>query len=106
MGLVLGAWAMCEEPTTAVIQRYLDALPGDASAGPAGRQPPPSTVTPVLLESVGRANRDPCGTLRAGKRGLHRRNLPGSGLGRDRGGVQPGRHEPHVDERKSVTNAA
>src|SRR5262245_21226616 len=37
---------MNEEPTTAVIQRYLDALPGDASAEPADRE--------LLERAVGR----------------------------------------------------
>jgi hypothetical protein len=37
---------MDEEPTTAVIQRYLDALPGDATAEPAVRD--------LLERAVGR----------------------------------------------------
>ena len=32
--LTFGALAMGEEPTTVVIQRYLDAMPGDAAAEP------------------------------------------------------------------------
>jgi RNA polymerase sigma-70 factor (ECF subfamily) len=36
--LIFGALAMNEEPTTFVIQRYLDALPGDPAAEPIVRE--------------------------------------------------------------------
>src|SRR5262245_3211993 len=36
--LIFGGLAMNEEPTTVVIQRYLDALPGDAAAEPVVRE--------------------------------------------------------------------
>ena len=35
---------MHEEPTTVVIQRYLDALPGDAAAEPIAREPPDDVI--------------------------------------------------------------
>src|SRR5262245_37253807 len=52
--LILGALAMNEEPTTVVIQRYLDALPGDAAAEPIVRE---------LLERAAGRLRLLCGTL-------------------------------------------
>src|SRR5262245_54348674 len=52
--LILGALAMPDEPTTVVIQRYLDALPGDAAAEPVVRE--------LLQRAAGRL-RLLCGTL-------------------------------------------
>jgi RNA polymerase sigma-70 factor (ECF subfamily) len=52
--LIFGALAMNEEPTTVVIQRYLDALPGDAAAEPVVRE---------LLERAAGRLRLLCGTL-------------------------------------------
>ena len=52
--LMFGALAMSEEPTTVVIQRYLDALPGDAAAEPIVRE---------LLERAAGRLRLLCGTL-------------------------------------------
>ena len=52
--LTFGALAMSEEPTTVVIQRYLDALPGDAAAEPIVRE---------LLERAAGRLRLLCGTL-------------------------------------------
>jgi RNA polymerase sigma-70 factor (ECF subfamily) len=52
--LILGALAMNEDPTTVVIQRYLDALPGDAIAE--------SSVRELLERAAGRL-RLLCGTL-------------------------------------------
>ena len=52
--LIFGALAMNEEPTTVVIQRYLDALPGDAAAEPIVRE---------LLERAAGRLRLLCGTL-------------------------------------------
>jgi RNA polymerase sigma-70 factor (ECF subfamily) len=51
---ILGALAMDEEPTTIVIQGYLDALPGDVAAEPVVRE---------LLEQAAGRLRLPCGTL-------------------------------------------
>src|SRR5262249_41370294 len=36
--LIFGVLAMSEEPTTVIIQRYLDALPGDTAAEPIIRE--------------------------------------------------------------------
>jgi hypothetical protein len=36
--LIFGTLAMNEEPTTAIIERYLDALPGDTAAEPIVRE--------------------------------------------------------------------
>ena len=36
--LILGVLGMNEEPTTVIIQRYLDALPGDPAAEPIVRE--------------------------------------------------------------------
>jgi RNA polymerase sigma-70 factor (ECF subfamily) len=52
--LILGALAMPDEPTTVVIQRYLDALPGDAAAEPMVRE---------LLERAAGRLRLLCGAL-------------------------------------------
>src|SRR5262249_33616462 len=52
--LIFGALAMNEEPTTVIIQRYLDALPGDATAEPVVRE---------LLERAAGRLRLLCGTL-------------------------------------------
>jgi len=52
--LIFGALAMNEEPTTVVIQRYLDALPGDTAAEPVVRE---------LLERAAGRLRLLCGTL-------------------------------------------
>ena len=52
--LIFGALAMNEEPTTVVIQRYLDALPGDAAAEPIVRE---------LLERAAGRLRLLCGAL-------------------------------------------
>jgi RNA polymerase sigma-70 factor (ECF subfamily) len=52
--LLLGALAMNEEPTTVIIQRYLDALPGDTAAEPIVRE---------LLERAAGRLRLLCGTL-------------------------------------------
>ena len=52
--LIFGALAMNEEPTTFVIQRYLDALPGDPAAEPIVRE---------LLERAAGRLRLLCGTL-------------------------------------------
>jgi RNA polymerase sigma-70 factor (ECF subfamily) len=52
--LIFGALAMNEEPTTVIIQRYLDALPGDAAAEPIIRE---------LLERAAGRLRLLCGTL-------------------------------------------
>jgi hypothetical protein len=52
--LILGAPAMNEEPTTAAIQRYLDARPEDAAAEPVVRE---------LLERAAGRLRLLCGTL-------------------------------------------
>ena len=52
--LTFGALAMNEEPTTVVIQRYLDALPGDADVEPIVRE---------LLERAAGRLRLLCGTL-------------------------------------------
>ena len=52
--LIFGVLAMNEEPTTVVIQRYLDALPGDAAAEPVVRE---------LLERAAGRLRLLCGTL-------------------------------------------
>jgi hypothetical protein len=48
---ILGALTMNEEPTAVIIQRYLDALPGDAAA------------EPIVRELPERAARLLCGTL-------------------------------------------
>src|SRR5262249_38229140 len=53
-GLSPGASALGEQPTTPVSQRYLDALPGDATAEPAVRE---------LLEQAADRLRLLCGTL-------------------------------------------
>jgi len=42
--LILGVLAMNEEPTTVIIQRYLDALPGDAADEPFAREPPDNVI--------------------------------------------------------------
>ena len=52
--LILGVLAMNGEPTTVIIQRYLDALPGDAAAEPIVRE---------LLERAAGRLRLLCGTL-------------------------------------------
>jgi RNA polymerase sigma factor (sigma-70 family) len=52
--LILGALAMNEEPTTVIIQRYLDAMPGDTAAEPIIRE---------LLERAASRLRLLCGTL-------------------------------------------
>ena len=52
--LIFGALAMSEEPTTVIIQRYLDALPGDTAAEPVVRE--------LLQRAAGRL-RLLCGTL-------------------------------------------
>jgi RNA polymerase sigma-70 factor (ECF subfamily) len=52
--LTFGALAMNEEPTTVIVQRYLDALPGDAAAEPIVRE--------LLGRAAGRL-RLLCGTL-------------------------------------------
>src|SRR5215469_6752053 len=52
--LIFGALAMNEEPTTVIIQRYLDALPGDNAAEPIVRE---------LLERAAGRLRLLCGTL-------------------------------------------
>jgi hypothetical protein len=52
--LILGVLAMNEEPTTVIIQRCLDALPGDAAAEPLIRE---------LLEQATSRLRLLCGTL-------------------------------------------
>jgi RNA polymerase sigma-70 factor (ECF subfamily) len=52
--LIFGALAMNEEPTTVIIQRYLDALPGDAAAEPIIRE---------LLERAAGRLRLLCGAL-------------------------------------------
>ena len=36
--LIFGVLAMNEDPTTVIVQRYLDALPGDAAAEPVIRE--------------------------------------------------------------------
>ena len=54
VGLFTGCPAMDEEPTTTVIQRYLDALPGDTAAEPIVRE--------LLERAVGRL-RLLCATL-------------------------------------------
>jgi RNA polymerase sigma-70 factor (ECF subfamily) len=52
--LIFGALAMSEEPTTVIVQRYLDALPGDTAAEPVVRE---------LLERAAGRLRLRCGTL-------------------------------------------
>ena len=52
--LIVGVLAMSEEPTTVIIQRYLDALPGDTAAEPVIRE---------LLERAAGRLRLLCGAL-------------------------------------------
>ena len=102
---MFGALAMNEEPTTAIIQRYLDALPGDTAAEPFAREAPDDVIRDSRLLShrmfsgweIGRWN-PPNATLvpswrgRPSPTGLDRTTasklLPGCGLVLRRGATR------------------
>jgi hypothetical protein len=65
--LIFGVLAMNEVPTTVIIQRYLDALPGDAAAEPIIRELPERAAGRLRLL---------CGTLLHSKHGQQSSSAP------------------------------